>query len=320
MSRESKDIRRLVEVARLYYESGLTQERIAHLLHLSRPTVQRMVRASREQGIVLISIHDPLDTQKTLESQLQASFELERAVVVPTVQGDPEATKARVGEAGARYLETLLGKKGTLAVSWGTTVGEVAKALRPVRLPEIRVVQMLGDSGLATRADDTFRAIADRLGAQAITLPAPALEKNPSARRLLRLSSHIQEVFRILGEAQIALTGVGPVSEEATSVKRGHVIEDEMRRLAKAGAVGEINTKFYDRFGRPIRSFNKQIIGMDLDEICRIPRIITVASDGPGKAAAVLGAMRGHYIKVLITDESLARQVLASQAVQVRKL
>jgi len=298
-------------VARLYYESGLTQEKIARALKLSRPGVQRMIQTTRDLGIVKITITDPLDMAEEVGCRLRETFGLDRVIIVPSVRGDAEATKARVGEAGARYLEDVLEDAETLGVAWGTTVRAVARALHPRRMKRLRVVQMVGELGLATEASETFRAIADRLDGQAIALPAPAMEKNPAIRRSILQSAHIQEVFRIVREANIALTGVGPVSSEATIVKRGQVTEEVMRRLAKQGAAGEINTKFFDTRGRPLPAMNAQIIGMELEDIQRIPQVIAVVSDGPGKDVAVLGALRGKYINVLVIDELLANQVLA---------
>jgi DNA-binding transcriptional regulator LsrR (DeoR family) len=243
--------------------------------------------------------------------RLQAAFGLDRVIVVPSIRGDADATKTRVGEAGARYLGEVLEDAMTLGVAWGTTVRAVARALHPRHTKRLRVVQMVGELGLATEASETFRAIADRLDGQAIALPAPAMEKNPAIRRSILQSAHIQEVFRILREANIALTGVGPVSSEATIVKRGQVTEKVMRRLAKQGAAGEMNTKFFDAHGRPLPAINAQIIGVGLEDIRRIPHVIAVVSDGAGKDVAALGALRGKYINVLVIDEVLATRVLA---------
>lgn len=310
MPPQGPDVRRLVEVARLYYESGLTQAQIAQRLGVSRPGVQRLIQAARDAGIVTITITDPLARPEEIRRRLEAAFGLERAVVVPGVPGDLEATKRRVGEAGARCLEEVLEDDLTLGVAWGSTVREVARALHPRRRKGLRVVQMVGELGLATEASETFRAIADRLGGQAIALPAPAMEARPAIRRSIRQSAHVQEVFRILRQAPLALTGVGPVSREATIVKRGQVSEAVMRRLATQGAAGEMNTKFFDAHGRPLPPINAQIIGLELEDIRRIPRVIAVVSDGPGKAVAVLGALRGGYITRLVIDEHLASQVL----------
>lgn len=301
----------LVEVARLYYESHLTQEEIARRLKLSRPSVQRMLRKAHELEIVKITISDPLGRVEELARRLQSSFNLDRVIVVPTVREDPQATKRRVGETGARYLEDVLKEGMTLAVAWGTTVHEVAKAMRSRRMNGLRVVQMVGEFGLVSEASETFRAIADRLDGQAVAFPAPAMEKNPVTRRSILQSTHIQEVFRILRQATVALTGIGPVSDEATIVKRGHVTEVDMRRLARQGAVGEINSRFFNTRGLPLTTFNAQIIGMELEDVRRIPNVIAVVSENPGKDMAVLGALRGKYVNVLVIDELLAGRVLA---------
>ena len=311
MRKKTPDIPGLVEVARLYYESGLTQEKIARALKLSRPRIQRMIQTARDIGIVTITITDPLGRTAEVGRRLQAAFGLDRVLVVPSVRGDAGATKVRVGEAGARYLEEVLDDTATLGVAWGTTVRAVARALHPRHMKRLRVVQMVGELGLATEPSETFRAIADRLGGQAIALPVPAMEKNAVVHRSILQSAHVREVFRILREATIALMGVGPVSSEATIVKRGQVTESVMRRLAKLGAAGEINTKFFDARGRPLPAINTQIIGMELEDIRRIPHVIAVVSDGPGKDIAVLGALRGGYIKALVIEEVLATRVLA---------
>jgi DNA-binding transcriptional regulator LsrR (DeoR family) len=305
------DIHQLVEAARLYYESHLTQVQIARRFKLSRPTVQRMIQKAHEMEIVKVTITDPLGATEEVGRRLQDAFGVGRVIVVPSVRGDAAATKARVGQAGARYLEEVLMPKAILAVAWGTTVREVGRALHPRHLDGLRVVQMVGELGLATEARETFRAIADRLGGQAVALPAPAMEKNAAVRRSILQSAHIQGVFRILREASVALTGIGPVSSEATIVARGHVTEADMRRLARQGAAGEINTKFFDIQGRPLAAINAQIIGMELQDIQRISAVIAVVSDGPGKDLAVLGALRGKYVDVLVIDELLASRVLA---------
>ena len=46
-SRES----RLVHVAELYYEQGMSQQKIAGLLGLSRPTVSRLLEEARAMGL-----------------------------------------------------------------------------------------------------------------------------------------------------------------------------------------------------------------------------------------------------------------------------
>ena len=52
------------------------------------------------------------------------------------------------------------------------------------------------------------------------------------------------------------------------------------------------------------------MIGIGLDQLRAIPEVIGIAG-GMEKVRAVLGALRGGYVKTLITDVATARAVLA---------
>ena len=79
-SRES----RLVHVAELYYEQGMSQQKIAGLLGLSRPTVSRLLEEARACGVVEIVVHAPLRKQAELSARLRRELGLRDAVVVVT--------------------------------------------------------------------------------------------------------------------------------------------------------------------------------------------------------------------------------------------
>ena len=64
-------VQELVNVARLYYEDELSQQEIAVRLGKSRPTVSRMLKAARSQGIVTIDIRAPSNRSRSLELALE---------------------------------------------------------------------------------------------------------------------------------------------------------------------------------------------------------------------------------------------------------
>jgi len=95
---------------------------------------------------------------------------------------------------------------------------------------------------------------------------------------------------------------------KATIVKRA---SDPRRhaRAAKQGAAGEINTKFFDRKGRPLRSINAQIIGMELEDILRVRRSLRLSARGQARVRRFSGPSAGSIFDVLVIDEALAEQV-----------
>ncbi len=67
---------------------------------------------------------------------------------------------------------------------------------------------------------------------------------------------------------------------------------------------------FFEINGRPVPSpIENRLIGLGLDELERIPSVICVAGGSP-KVASILGALRGGYVSVLITDNETARAVI----------
>ena len=75
----------LLEVARLHYEEGWSQARIAEALSYSRPTIARMLRAAEERHIVEKRVVPALEHGylKYLEDELRATFGLRDALLVP---------------------------------------------------------------------------------------------------------------------------------------------------------------------------------------------------------------------------------------------
>ena len=76
-------------------------------------------------------------------------------------------------------------------------------------------------------------------------------------------------------------------------------------------ATGDILARYFDVQGRPVESdLEDRIVGLSLEDVRQIPTVIAVAG-GPSKVVPILGALRGRYVDVLITDETTAQQLLA---------
>ena len=114
--------RLLVQVAKLYYEEGYGQERIAQTLNLSRPYVSKLLNAAKEEGIVRIQVIDPLNIESSIEREFRQRFHLIKAIIVPR-EGDGDPLK-HVGEAAARYLNDILEEGAVIGTSWGGTIYE----------------------------------------------------------------------------------------------------------------------------------------------------------------------------------------------------
>jgi DNA-binding transcriptional regulator LsrR (DeoR family) len=84
-----------------------------------------------------------------------------------------------------------------------------------------------------------------------------------------------------------------------------------MQRVRAAGVVGDICAQHYSLTGQWLDiDINRRSIGVSLNTLSKIGVVIAVAG-GSRKAAAILGALRGRYVHVLITDDQAAEKVLA---------
>lgn len=303
----------LYKIAKAYYEDGLTQDQIGKRFGLSRIKVSRLLQQARQSRVVQITITPPPDSFGDLERELEAAYGLDEVIVVSTPGYAQSEVVPRLGVAGAAYLARILGDQQVLDLSWGTTLLALVDALAPQNLPDLRVVQMLG--GLGRLESETYGAdltirMAQTLGARMRLLPAPGIVSSKIVRDALLEDANIAETLALAARADLAVVGVGAPAPGSVVMQAGILSEQELAELKAMGAVGDIALRFFDENGQPVdHPINDRIIGLDLEQIKRIPRVVGVAG-GEGKYDVIRGAVRGRLVNVLITDEITAARLL----------
>lgn len=313
--------RLLVKVARLYYEQDLTQHEIAGLLRLSRQKVQRLLHRAQADGIVRITIHPIPGAFIGLEKELEQRFGLREALVVETSNSDDYQIVTReVGAAASEYLLRILQPQDTIVISWGGTLLGLVNALsaNPSRpsFREMSVIQGLGglgDPGHEVHAADLTRRLAHALGGSAVLLPAPAVAGTPAAHDAIIADPFVQQALEHGRKASLAVMGIGAPRQDSILMRAGQIVQwSELQALQQEGAVGDINLRYFDKNGKLIPSeLDDRVIGLNLAEIHAIQHVVGVAG-GAAKVPAILGALRGYLINVLVTDHQTAEHILAS--------
>jgi DNA-binding transcriptional regulator LsrR (DeoR family) len=177
----------------------------------------------------------------------------------------------------------------------------------------IKVVQMIGAVGTEDPlidGPDLARLLGSIYGGEYRYLHAPLIVDNPELREALLEEPRIQGTLQLAREADIALVGVGSLEPAFSSLLRaGYLDERSLRKLREQGAVGDICARHYDADGRvmPIE-LNERIVGIELGALRRVGCVIGVAG-GEAKAEAILGALRGGHLKVLVTDSAAASKL-----------
>lgn len=309
----------IVRAARLHYEQGLSQSEIAADLGLSRSNVSRILARARERGIVEITIHDPdapPARDAALEAALAARFSLTEAVVVDAGRGDALATVAR---AGAALLAERAPAVRSIGVSWGQTVQQVVAELPAQRLrPAPRVLPLVGGLSMLDQTDSgdsVQRVLAERLGARAEPLYAPALLESAEAVRTLLRETSISRVLASAAGVELALVGIGSTGLHSSP----HLLEgmrlsaEERRRLEAQHPVGDVCGRFVTADGTPLGPpTSDRVLAVTFPQLARIPEVLAVAA-GAEKAPGVRGVLRSGVIDTVVLDAVLAREVLTGE-------
>ena len=308
----------LVTVASLYYELNQNQQQIAERMEISRSSVSRMIKEARDRGIVEIRIHRPVHRDYRLEQGLIETFGLQDAqVLLTTAELRDEQMLYGVGRLAAAYLERVFGTLpvgACIGIAWGTGVHAAVTALAEERSRQIDVVQILGSVGAANTlidGPDLARVVAAKLGGRHYDLHAPVLVEQEGLRDLLAQEPSVRDGLKRARSVALAITGIGTMHEEVASFLRaGHLSPADLARLRSEGIVGDTVGRFFDVNGHSEPyAINDRVIGIDLEDLRAIPRVVAVARGLP-KAQSILGALRGKFLTVLATDDLTARAVL----------
>lgn len=312
------ELRLMAKVARMYYIQELNQQAITEKLQLHQSTISRMLKKARTMNLVRFSIATPPGTFAELEDQLTSRFDLRDAVVVDC-PSEGETMVRDLGTALAYFLETTLKPGKVVGISsWSRSLFAMVDALHPGDYcADGKVVQILGgvgNIGSEFHAIHLAQRLAGSIGAKPVLLQSPAVVRSPEAQRVLSRDPAVLEASAQFDRLDIALVGIGSMEPSKMLAVSGNVFSREERvELHRLGAVGDICFRFFDADGQPVKSpLMKRVIGIDLVKLRACKRVVGVAG-GTQKIQAILGALRGGLIDVLITDQRTAEALAAAQ-------
>ena len=312
------ELRLMAKVARMYYIQDMNQQAITEKLQLHQSTISRMLKKARDMNLVRFSIATPHGIFADLEDQVASRFGLKDVVVVDC-PAEGETLVRDLGTALAYFLETTLKRGKVVGISsWSRSLFAMVDALHPgTYCSGGKVVQILGgvgNVGSEFQALHLAQRLAGSIDAKPVLLQSPAVVGSAEAQRILSRDPAVEEAAALFDELDIALVGIGSMEPSRMLAGSGNVFSREERgELQESGAVGDICFRFYDADGRPVRSrLMKRVIGIDLVKLRACKRVVGVAG-GTQKQQAILGALRGGLIDVLITDQRTAEALSKAQ-------
>lgn len=309
------DLRLVTKVAWMYHEEGRKQTEIAEELHISQSRVSRLLKSAVQSGIVRTLVQPPPGVFTALEGAIEKTFGIAECLIVEARESEQAITND-LGLAAADYLMASLLPTETIGLSsWSATWLGATRHLRPFKEPVAdHVVQLVGGVGspaVQTQATLLLDRLARATGAEPLFLQTPGIVGDGRAREVIMADPAIRRVVDVWDQLTVALLGLGSIDPSPLLRDSGNVVPrallDEIR---DKGGVGDICARYFDAEGRPVDAdLDGRIVGISEQQLRRIPRRV-VAAGGLRKLPAIRGALRGHWLDVLITDSETAAQLI----------
>ena len=319
-----------LKAAYMIYSEHRTQQEVAEILNISRPTLARYMDEAFEEGIVTIEVHDVRNEYVLLEleTKLKQKYQLLDAVIVECpASSDEQAFLDAIGTAAAHYFEAILRDNCSVGISWGKTIEAFSTHLagrKPVR--NFEVVSLVGGSlywDSKYHSNTISQRVLDKYPGKGYFLYAPTFASSQEQYDILVSNSEVQTVLNQAKKVDIAVVGIGGQFSQYTELAKqlnGVSLDASQLDTRLFG----INSQFLtvdgrywtrktlrseDRDLQTIAQLNDLFIGLRLDDLKKIPKIMALAG-GPTKHEATRAALLGGYANILITDKETAEYLL----------
>lgn len=303
----------LARVAWAYYVEGLTQERVAEKLGVTRLRVNKSLSEARRRGLVRISFNTAFAACAELEEALRARYALQRAYVAPG-PSDPKDVQMLVGAALGNVLSEVLAdtRVRSFGMSWGGTLNVATQFITAIKRPDLEIISVMG--GLTRGSDlnsfEITTRLAKLLGAHHSYFTAPLYAGSAASRDTIMQLDVFREIVEKIRAVDAIAMAAGDLSGRSLLARDGLPSDTTLEQLIDAGGVGDVLGTVIDAVGRPVdHPINERVIGIGLADLARIPNVI-LAAGGDHKVPVLRAVLSLGLINALVTDEATATALL----------
>jgi len=301
-----------VRIAHNYYNLGMTQQQIATEIGIGRQRVIKLLNEARKRGLVTVQINSPLTENVELAEQMTERWSLLSAEVCLSNATDEYQLANQLGAAAGNAILPLLRNDMTIGLGWGITLKEMVAQLKKYPLDDVFVVSLLGSLTRRSTIDrfEAATALAAKLDAECLYLPAPIVCDSEQTRELLMTQSLFQDIHQRALNADIAIVSIGGV--DGSTIREAEMVTDEEYQSVLAqGAIGNFLGYFIDTKAQLMdHPVNQRVIGISGEVFKRIPRRVMVSS-GESKVKALRAVLEQGLVTDLFVDVATAKALLS---------
>jgi len=305
----------LTRVAWAYHVEGLTQEKVAEKLGVTRLRVNKALAEAKRIGLVRVTLNTAYAACAELEDGLVTRFGLDQAFVAPE-PSNPQDVQMVVAAGLGNYLTDVLADPAIrlFGMSWGNTLNLATRFVTALSRPDLEVISVMG--GLTKGSDlnsfEITTRLADLLGAQHSYFTAPLYAGSAASRDTIMQLDVFRSILDKLRSVDAMAMAVGDLSTRSLLMRDGLPSDVSIADLAAKGGVGDVLGMVIDAEGQPIdHPINERVIGIGFADLARIPNVIA-AGGGAQKVAVISALLRRNVVNTLVTDEATARLLLSN--------
>jgi len=296
-----------VKASILYYEKHKNQEQIAKELGISRSYVSHLLDFARNNDIVEIKVKiDHFDlrmVRKEMEFCEKYST-LQQCYIMKSDSDD--FTNRQIGIFAAPYISNMINKASVIGLGLGNSVMNLINGIKEqkfINTVDKTVVQTVGgipNNVLITNHPNVMaHQLSGILGCNFIPIDSPGIVEDPLLKKGLLSDKNIQSSFLIWEKIDLLISGVS-VADRRNALFQ--TLSDSMIEIIeKSNACGVLNLNFFDIEGEYIPLLENNRISIPLSKLRKIKKKVVVGY-GKYKNKAILGALKGGLIDILITD------------------
>lgn len=304
---------RLAEVARRFYLDGQSKQDIGRDLGITRFKVARMLEQAREHGVIKMEIAAPSLIDVQLSQQLASAYDLRRAVVLTTEGGAEVDLRRQLASVTAGLLTEIITDDDVLGLGYGRTLNEATAVLTALaRCTTVQLAGALLGVHVSENSIELVRRVAAITGGPVYPLYTPQVLPDPSTACVLRQQPQVGEAYRRFDQITKAVVAVGSWEPPHSQLYES-LSEAERLQFRERGVMAEICATLLDADGHEVApEFTDRCIAISGEQLRAVDEVIAVAG-GASKVNAVTAVLRGCYANSLVTDQTVARHLLAAR-------
>ena len=301
----------------LVFKEKRTQQEVAKLLGISRPTLTKFIEEAIAEGILKIEVVDVKEVTYLfeLEGKIRRKFDMKDVNVVDCISDKHEEITESLGRASAKYFESILKSNMKIGISWGSTLASFVSHLKVNHnIKNLDIAALVGGSFYMNtnyHSNILVHRMLEKYSGREHFLYAPNHIRDPKLYKMLMQNEDIKHTLEIGKQCDIAIVGIGgyfsPDSRISTFTP---YVQDQTAVFENKTIVGGINAQFLGEKGELLDIKVQGLsIGVKLGDFKKINRTMAIAG-GEIKHKAILATLRGKYINTLITDKFTAEYLL----------